>query len=71
MTQLVEAGDLAALADFQSWGHIATMAHPTYDHYLPLLHAAGAVRAEEACQFFNADYQMGAISMRSMVWGMH
>ena len=37
----VEKGDLAALADFQQLGPVAQLAHPTHDHYLPLLHAAG------------------------------
>ena len=66
----VTQGNLAALADFQQLGPVAQMAHPTYDHYLPLLYAAGAVDSEEAPQFFNADFQMAAISMRSMVWGV-
>lgn len=70
VTSLVERGDLARLGDFQQLGTVAQMAHPTYDHYLPLLYAAGAVHSGEAAQFFNADFQMAAISMRSMVWGV-
>ena len=65
----VGQGDLAGLVDFQQLGQVAQMAHPTYDHYLPLLYAAGAVDGGEAVRSFNADYQMAAISMRSMVWG--
>ena len=65
----VQTGDLAGLRDFQQMGTVAQMAHPTYDHYLPLLYAAGAVDAGETAQTFNADYQMASISMRSMVWG--
>ena len=68
-TQHIESGNLSALARFQELGKVAQMAHPTHDHYLPLLHAAGAVDANEAPQFFNADFQMAAISMRSVVWG--
>lgn len=70
VTGLVERRDLARLGDFQQLGMVAQMAHPTYDHYLPLLYAAGAVHSGEAAQFFNADFQMAAISMRSMVWGV-
>lgn len=69
VTGLVERGDLARLSNFQQLGAVAQVAHPTYDHYLPLLYAAGAVHQGEAAQFFNADFQMAAISMRSMVWG--
>ena len=70
VTGLVERGDLARLGDFQQLGTVAQMAHPTYDHYLPLLYAAGAVHPGEVAQFFNADFQLAAISMRSMVWGV-
>lgn len=69
VTGLVERGDLARLSNFQQLGAVAQVAHPTYDHYLPLLYAAGAVHQGEAAQFFNADFQMAAISMRSMLWG--
>lgn len=62
-------GQLAALADFRDRGPIAAQAHPTHDHYLPLLYAAGAVDAREAPRFFNADFQSASISMRSVVWG--
>ncbi|MDB5872928.1 MAG: dioxygenase extradiol [Ramlibacter sp.] len=65
----MEKGDLAALADFQKMGSVAQMAHPTYDHYLPLLHAAGAADPNEPVRFFNANYQAASISMRSAVWG--
>jgi 4,5-DOPA dioxygenase extradiol len=65
----LQKGELAALADFQKLGPLAQMAHPTYDHYLPLLHAAGAVDAKEPVRFFNANYQSASISMRSVVWG--
>jgi 4,5-DOPA dioxygenase extradiol len=65
----VDHGNLAGLSDFQQMGTVAQMAHPTYDHYLPLLYAAGAVGKGERAQHFNADFQMAAISMRSMLWG--
>jgi 4,5-DOPA dioxygenase extradiol len=65
----LQKGDLAGLAEFQKLGQVAQLAHPTYDHYLPLLHAAGAVDAKEPVRFFNANYQSASISMRSVVWG--
>lgn len=65
----LEKGDLKGLIDFQKLGNVAQMAHPTYDHYLPLLYAAGAVDAKEPFQMFNANFQGQAISMRSMLWG--
>lgn len=66
---LMEKGDLGALAEFQKLGTVAQLAHPTHDHYLPLLYAAGAVDAKESMRFFNSSYQAASISMRSVVWG--
>lgn len=66
---LLEQGALAQLADFQKLGPLAQMAHPTHDHYLPLLHAAGAVHQGEKMRFFNDRFQAASISMRSVVWG--
>jgi 4,5-DOPA dioxygenase extradiol len=66
---LLEKGALAELAGFQQMGQVAQLAHPTYDHYLPLLHAAGAVDAGEKMRFFNERFQSASISMRSVVWG--
>ncbi|MCA0212403.1 MAG: 4,5-DOPA dioxygenase extradiol [Proteobacteria bacterium] len=65
----LQQGQLGALAGFQSLGTVAQMSHPTWDHYLPLLHAAGAADAKDPIRFFNANYQSASISMRSVVWG--
>jgi 4,5-DOPA dioxygenase extradiol len=65
----MQAGDLAALSDFQKLGSLAQLAHPTYDHFLPLLYAAGAVEPGEPLRFFNASFQAASISMRSAIWG--
>jgi 4,5-DOPA dioxygenase extradiol len=65
----IRKGELAALPNFQKLGQVAVQAHPTYDHYLPLLYAAGAVdAAKEQPRFFNEDFQAASISMRSVVW---
>jgi 4,5-DOPA dioxygenase extradiol len=65
----IERGDLEALADFQKLGQLARLAHPTHDHYLPLLYAAGAADPGEPLRFFNTSHQWASISMRSVVWG--
>ena len=64
----ITQGRLDALSGFQSLGQVAQMAHPTHEHYLPLLYAAGAVQDGEAPQFFNAKFQGASISMRSVIW---
>ena len=65
----LQQGNLDALQNFQKFGSLAKMAHPTHEHFLPLLYAAGAVESREPMRFFNTSFQGGSISMRSMVWG--
>ena len=65
----LQQGNLEALQNFQKLGSLAKMAHPTHEHFLPLLYAAGAVEPREPMRFFNTNFQGGSISMRSMIWG--
>ena len=65
----VQQGNLNALPNFLKLGQLAKMAHPTHEHFLPLLYTAGAVDSNEPMRFFNTNFQGGSISMRSMVWG--
>ena len=65
----IQQGNLGALQHFLRLGSLAKIAHPTHEHYLPLLYAAGAVHAGEPRRFFNTNYQGGAVAMRSVVWG--
>jgi len=65
----IAQGELDKLDEFQKLGAVAREAHPTYDHYLPLLYAAGAVDAgKDVPRFFNEGFQAASISMRSVVW---
>ncbi|HNY47537.1 MAG TPA: 4,5-DOPA dioxygenase extradiol [Casimicrobium sp.] len=67
--EILQSGNNARLNDFQKLGQTATLAHPTYEHYLPLLYAAGAVGSNESVRFFNDEMAMASISMRSTIWG--
>ena len=69
IAERIDKGDIAGLADFQKLGTVAQLAHPTYDHYLPLLYAAGATDPGEPVRFFNESYQLASIAMRSAIWG--
>lgn len=59
---------LSALCDFQQLGAVAQMAHPSWEHYLPLLYAAGAVHEDDEPRFFNEGFQGASIAMRSVLW---
>ena len=65
----IQQGNLGALQNFLKLGSLARMAHPTHEHYLPLLYAAGAADPKESMRFFNTSFQGGSIAMRSVVWG--
>lgn len=65
----LQSGNLAVLQNFQALGAVAQQAHPTHEHFLPLLYAAGAVDAGEEPVFFNTSFQAASISMRSVIWG--
>ena len=65
----LQQGNLGALQNFLKLGQVAKMAHPSHEHYLPLLYAAGAVDGKESMRFFNTSFQGGSISMRSVMWG--
>ena len=65
----MQSGNLAALPDFHELGEVAKLAHPSHEHFLPLLYAAGAVHDGEPVRDFNVSFQAASISMRSTVWG--
>ncbi len=64
----ISAGESEALVDFQQRGQEASLAHPSYEHFLPLLYAAGAATDEDKVSYFNTGFQLGSIAMRSVVW---
>jgi len=64
----LSSGNLSALQNFQQLGALATQAHPSADHFWPLLYAAAAAEKSAAPEFFNATFQAASISMRSVIW---
>ena len=65
----IKKGELDQLQHFQKQIERAKLAHPTHEHYLPLLYAAGAASKTEMPRFFNTGFQSASISMRSVIWG--
>lgn len=64
----IESGDDESIINFQKLGSLAQIAHPSYDHFLPLLYVLGLKSKTDQPEFFNTGYQMGSISMRSVMW---
>lgn len=63
----IENQDHQSLVNYQQSGRLAQMAHPTNDHYLPLLYVLGLRNKTDNLQFFNETFDMGSISMRSVI----
>jgi 4,5-DOPA dioxygenase extradiol len=68
MATAIEQGDHKRVIEFQKLGALATLAHPTYDHFLPLLYVLGAVAGNEKPEFFNEGFDFGSASMRSVIY---
>lgn len=66
----VDAGDADALAAPQQWGeHLLASAHPTAEHYLPLIYCAGAADERDARSHPYEGFEFGSISMRAVLFG--
>lgn len=63
----LDARDINALAGVGAMGHITRLAHPTIEHYLPILYVAATAQTEDDLQFFNTSFDLASISMRSFV----
>lgn len=64
----IEKNDPVPLIDYQKLGALATMAHPTNDHYLPLIYTLGLREASDTLSFFNDTFDLGSVSMRSVIF---
>lgn len=64
----IEDNNPTPLIEYQKLGKIATMAHPTNDHYLPLMYTLGLRDQKDEFQFFNDTLDMGSLSMRSVLF---
>lgn len=62
-------GDHKALTQYESWGEISRLSHPSNDHYLPLMYVTGAQHEGEPTEFFHEGFQYGCISMRCVKFG--
>jgi 4,5-DOPA dioxygenase extradiol len=66
----VDAHDAAALSAPQKWGEaLLAVAHPTVEHYLPLLYCMGATEERDAVTYPYEGFDFGSISMRAVLFG--
>lgn len=65
----VAEGDVASLADYRARAPHAVRAHPTEEHYLPLVVAAAAADTHERARRLDGGILYGVLSMDSFAWG--
>lgn len=68
--QAVTGNDLERLVNYRQLAPHARRAHPTEEHFLPLLVALGARAGSEAMQLMDGGISHGVLSMESYVWGL-
>ena len=64
----LETGDDAALINITRAGDSAELAVPSAEHYLPLLYIAAIRHADDKMRFFTDTFDLGTLSMRSVIY---
>lgn len=67
IAEYIDDRNFKSVIDFQNLGTLAKAAHPTYDHFLPLLYTLGATSKTDKISYFNDSFDLGSISMRSLL----
>jgi len=66
----VDSHDASALAEPKKWGEtLLARAHPTVEHYLPLLYCMGSTDERDTVSYPYEGFDFGSISMRAILFG--
>ena len=66
----IENRDVASLAAPESWGRaLEALAHPTLEHYVPLLYCLGSTTQDDAVSYPYEGFEYGSLSMRMVLFG--
>jgi len=65
MEEWMRSGDHRSIMNLDSMGELARLAHPTRDHFYPLLYVLGLQEPKDKLEFFNEGIDLGSVSMRS------
>jgi 4,5-DOPA dioxygenase extradiol len=69
VADVVSQHDSRALVELWPGTDDGRLAHPTPDHFLPLLYASAATDERDGVRFPIDGFDLGSISMRTVVWG--
>ena len=67
IAEKLDARDFKAIVNAGSLGRVTKLAHPTAEHFLPMVYSLGVAGADEKLTSFNASFDMASISMRSFM----
>ncbi|MCG8382032.1 MAG: 4,5-DOPA dioxygenase extradiol [Gammaproteobacteria bacterium] len=67
--QAILAHDIEALLSIYPHTADAQRAHPTPEHWLPLIYAAGAAHEKDHIRFPTEGFDSGSLSMRNIIFG--
>lgn len=65
----VEQHDTRGLVELWPGSEDAQAAHPSPDHFLPLVYACAAADGDDRVRFPTEGFDLGSISMRNIIWG--
>ena len=69
MAKVLRAGPGEALVDWRALTPAAELAHPSPDHFWPLLYALALREGDDPVSFPVEGFQNGSISMRAVRFG--
>lgn len=64
----IDLNDVTPLIQLEKKAALTNLAHPTLDHYLPLIYNLGLRDVKDMHTYFNDSFDMGSISMRSVLF---
>ena len=67
MADAIATKDAGKVLDIGSLGRVAQLAHPSIEHFLPVLYPLAVMAKDENVSFFNEGFDLGSISMRSFL----
>ena len=67
MSEFMDRGDDLAVVNFQALGDVAQNAHPTWDHFLPLIYTLAQRDQADRQFYFNDGFDFSSVSMRSLL----
>ena len=66
----IETRDVKSLAAPEAWGKpLAALAHPTLEHYVPLLYCMGCTTEHDPVTYPYEGFEYGSLSMRMALFG--